>query len=205
MALFTTKKGEHLDTAIDDRVFCNSCGYAGYVRLGGDECPVCGDECLADLSEDEDEDSADSGCNLFTRDKSVDNLMAYSTAIMDFLIRSGKLVEASRERIFHKGCLRRTLLYRNDGKIIGIEAAAHAGRPRWAAILPETGGKLVRIQYWDDNGLMGHTCFNNEQEALEAFVSMGYLHFDKGSFSRMAKTQAFIDGMNRTEDAQKAQ
>lgn len=141
---------------------------------------------------------------MFTRDKYMDNFMDYSKAMIDYLISEGKLKDAIKELMFHKEQIQRGFIHLNDGKIIGIEAAAHAGRPRWAAILPETGGKLVRIQYWDENGLLGHTCFNNEQEALEAFVSMGYLHFDKGSFSRMAQTQSFIDGMARTEESQRA-
>lgn len=130
--------------------------------------------------------------------------MEYSSNIVQWLIRRGKLRDAIKELRFHKEQIARGLVHLNGGQIIGIEAAAHASRPRWAAILPETGGKLVRIQYWDERGLMGHTCFNNEQEALDAFVQMGHLHYDKGSFSRMAQTQSFIEGMAQTEEIHRA-
>ena len=41
-------RDENLDRDLDDYIRCTNCDHVGLVRVGTDQCPSCGQECLVD-------------------------------------------------------------------------------------------------------------------------------------------------------------
>lgn len=114
------------------------------------------------------------------------------------LIKQGKFEQAIQAMGYRRSVLAENLKALNP-EIIGIEARDSASR-LWAAILPETGGKIVRIQYWGRNGFNAHACYETPEQALRELVMQGYIYPDKGSLRRMAATKSFIEGNRLAEE-----
>lgn len=75
---------------------------------------------------------------------------------------------------------------------------------RWVMILPDVqniGG--YRLQYFDCDGFIAHSCFNSSETALnEAFVE-GYINPDPGRLDILAQTDRWKFGMEKNAIIQK--
>lgn len=137
------------------------------------------------------------------QDEEIRTFVNQQDALINNLINMLDLAGMSKVIAFKKGKLQINLLRAFSG-IVGIQARNGNGR-QWAAILPETGSKTaVRIQYWDENGFFGHSVYKTGRKALAELVAEGYLFPDKGSLSRMAVTEKFIEGNRRMDELHRA-
>lgn len=119
-------------------------------------------------------------------------------AIQDRLLKEGNLIDLMKAIDHRHSTLAANLAATKPG-IIGVEARDSASR-LWAAILPETGGKIVRIQFWGKNGFNAHACYNTPEQALREMVRQGFIYPDPGSLGRMAATKAFVEGNRLVEE-----
>lgn len=96
---------------------------------------------------------------------------------------------------------RQRLLDAHDGHLLGIEARNGRGQTRWAALLPEMSSPEypVRIQYYDLDGLSGHSCFDSAEDALTEMVRNHYTEPDPGALGRLQQNPNWWESMRRAE------
>lgn len=71
---------------------------------------------------------------------------------------------------------------------------------QWAFILPDLEGTYAfRVQSFDQDGFIGHTCYRSLQEAAEELVASGYCVMDRGALSRESHTVRWAIGVKRQE------
>ncbi|BCZ85457.1 hypothetical protein PTKU64_91320 (plasmid) [Paraburkholderia terrae] len=71
------------------------------------------------------------------------------------------------------------------GHPAGIECRMKK-RESWAFALPDAAGaKSWRVQQFDQDGFIGHQCFDSLSEAVEEMLRMGYLVTDPGALDRI--------------------
>lgn len=132
------------------------------------------------------------------RDEEIAEFCSSQREIQDRLLKEGNFIDLMKAIDYRNSTLAANLAATKPG-IIGVEARNSASR-LWVAILPETGGKIVRIQFWGKNGFNAHTCYNTAEQALREIVRQGFIYPDPGSLGRMAATKAFIDGNRLIEE-----
>lgn len=92
-----------------------------------------------------------------------------------------------------------------DGHPAGIECRLK-GRESWAFALPDaSGAKSWRVQQFDQDGFIGHLCFDSLNEAVEDMLRMGYLVTDPGALDRVGSTARWARGIRRAAIMQKHQ
>ncbi|MEM5371885.1 hypothetical protein V4C53_38510 [Paraburkholderia azotifigens] len=92
-----------------------------------------------------------------------------------------------------------------DGHPAGIECRI-ADRDSWAFVLPDSSGvKAWRIQQFDQDGFVGHLCFDSIEEAVEDMLRMGYCVTDPGALDRVGSTNRWAVGVRRAAIMQKHQ
>jgi hypothetical protein len=92
-----------------------------------------------------------------------------------------------------------------DGDPAGIECRLKE-RESWAFALPEaSGAKPWRVQQFDQDGFIGHQCFDSLNEAVEEMLRMGYLVTDPGALDRIGSTARWARGIRRAAIMQKHQ
>jgi hypothetical protein len=92
-----------------------------------------------------------------------------------------------------------------DGHPAGIECRMK-DRESWAFVLPDaSGSKAWRIQQFDQDGFMGHLCFDSLNEAVEDMLRMGYCVTDPGALDRTGSTTRWARGVRRAALMQKHQ
>jgi hypothetical protein len=97
------------------------------------------------------------------------------------------------------------IMVKYDGHPVGIECRME-GRESWAFVLPEASGdKPWRIQQFDQDGFVGHLCFDSLEEAVEDMLRMGYRFLDHGALDRIASTARWAKGVRRAAIMQKHQ
>ena len=88
---------------------------------------------------------------------------------------------------------------------IGIECRLK-DRDSWAFVLPEASGdKPLRVQQFDQDGFIGHLCFDSIPEAVEEMLRMGYQFVDVGALDRIAATDRWALGVRRAGIMQRHQ
>ncbi|MDD3575455.1 MAG: hypothetical protein PHT38_01055 [Halothiobacillus sp.] len=132
------------------------------------------------------------------RDEEIAEFCSAQREIQDRLLKEGNFIDLMKAIDYRNSTLAANLAATKPG-IIGVEARNSASR-LWVAILPETGGKIVRIQFWGKNGFNAHACYNTAEQALREIVRQGFIYPDPGSLGRMAATKAFIDGNRLIEE-----
>lgn len=132
------------------------------------------------------------------RDEEIAEFCSSQREIQDRLLKEGNFIDLMKAIDYRNSTLAANLAATKPG-IIGVEARNSASR-LWVAILPETGGKIVRIQFWGKNGFNAHACYNTAEQALREIVRQGFIYPDPGSLGRMAATKAFIDGNRLIEE-----
>ena len=91
------------------------------------------------------------------------------------------------------------------GKPVGVECRMK-DRESWAFVLPEASSeKPWRIQQFDNDGFIGHLCFDSVPEAVEEMLRMGYQTVDVGALDRIAATDRWALGVRRSAIMQRHQ
>ena len=71
---------------------------------------------------------------------------------------------------------------------------------QWAFILPDLEGvHAFRMQTFDQDGFIGHSCYDSLQVAAEDLSSGGYTIMDQGALSRESHTVRWAIGVKRQE------
>jgi hypothetical protein len=92
-----------------------------------------------------------------------------------------------------------------DGHPVGIECRMK-DRESWAFVLPEaSSAKPWRVQYFDQDGFVGHLCFDSVEEAVEDMLRTGYNVTEPGALDRVASTARWAMGVRRAAVMQKHQ
>ncbi|MDQ7979913.1 hypothetical protein QYH69_21980 [Paraburkholderia sp. SARCC-3016] len=92
-----------------------------------------------------------------------------------------------------------------DGHPAGIECRMNE-RESWAFALPDaSGAKEWRVQQFDQDGFIGHMCFDSLPEAVEDMLRMGYVVTDPGALDRVGSTAGWTQGIRRAAIMQKHQ
>ena len=92
-----------------------------------------------------------------------------------------------------------------DGHPAGVECRL-TNRDSWAFVLPDTSAaKAWRIQQFDQDGFVGHLCFDTFEEAVEDMLRMGYCVPDAGALDRIGSTDRWAIGVQRAAIMQKHQ
>ncbi|BCZ84692.1 hypothetical protein PTKU64_83670 [Paraburkholderia terrae] len=79
------------------------------------------------------------------------------------------------------------LMYSYDGHPAGMECRMKE-RESWAFALPDASAKSWRVQQFDQDGFIGHMCFDSLPEAVEDMLRMGYVVTDPGALDRIGST-----------------
>ncbi|MBB5546542.1 hypothetical protein [Paraburkholderia fungorum] len=97
------------------------------------------------------------------------------------------------------------LMAQYGGQPVGVECRKE-DRETWAFVLPDASGdKPWRIQQFDQNGFIGHLCFDTIAEAVEEMLRMGHLTVDVGALDRVAATDGWALGIRRAAIVQRCQ
>jgi hypothetical protein len=97
------------------------------------------------------------------------------------------------------------LMVAYDGQPVGVECRM-AARESWAFVLPDASGSQAwRIQQFDQDGFIGHLCFESFNEAVEDMLRMGYVVTDPGALDRIGATARWAVGVRRAAIMQKHQ
>ena len=121
-------------------------------------------------------------------------------------LEEGELDELSRlSEIGHEAVL---VAMENvvDGEFMGSEWKMRRS-DLWAAILPETNpaaGGPVRLQYYDKNGISGHSTFASVRQAIESLSRDRYLLPDNGAMLRLQQDDAWAAGMQFLDRARQS-
>jgi hypothetical protein len=92
-----------------------------------------------------------------------------------------------------------------DGHPAGIECRME-DRESWAFALPDaSGSKAWRVQQFDQDGFIGHLCFDSLDESVEEMLRMGYRVVDPGALDRIGSTTRWARGVRRAAIMQKHQ
>ncbi len=79
-------------------------------------------------------------------------------------------------------------------------------RESWAFVLRDASDiKAWRIQQFDQDGFVGHLCFEGMEEAVEDMLRMGYCVPDAGALDRIGSTVRWAHGVRRAGVMQKHQ
>lgn len=134
----------------------------------------------------------------------------YRTRAWDRVRVSHLRVDPNFARLLRDGarCMQiayQRLMAQYGGKPIGIECRKK-DRDSWAFVLPEASGdKPWRIQQFDQDGFIGHLCFDSIPEAIEEMLRMGYQVVDAGALDRIASTDRWALGVRRAGIMQRHQ
>ncbi|MGF6603983.1 hypothetical protein P3T23_008738 [Paraburkholderia sp. GAS448] len=145
------------------------------------------------------------------------NTQAATSSASRYRTRAWEHVRAAHDRvspdfarILREGARATQIAYQGlmaqyGGQPIGIECRK-ADRETWAFVLPDAcGDKPWRIQQFDQNGFVGHLCFDTITEAVEDMLRMGYRTVDVGALDRVAATDRWALGIRRAAIIQRHQ
>lgn len=91
------------------------------------------------------------------------------------------------------------LMTDTEGSPVWIEFKKADGS-QWAFILPDLEGvHAYRMQSFDQDGFIGHTCYDSLQVAAEELSASGYTVMDRGALSRESHTVRWAIGVKRQE------
>ncbi|BFG80864.1 hypothetical protein PTKU46_88980 [Paraburkholderia terrae] len=91
------------------------------------------------------------------------------------------------------------------GQPAGVECRL-TNRDAWAFVLPDASDEMAwRIQQFDQDGFIGHLCFDTLEEAVEDMLRMGYTVPDAGALDRIGSTDRWAIGVQRAAIMQKHQ
>ena len=91
------------------------------------------------------------------------------------------------------------------GQPAGVECRL-TDRDSWAFVLPDASdAEAWRIQQFDQDGFVGHLCFDTLEEAVEDMLRMGYCVPDAGALDRIGSTARWSIGVQRAAIIQKHQ
>jgi hypothetical protein len=97
------------------------------------------------------------------------------------------------------------IMTRHQGNPLGIEFSNKAG-DRWAFILENCDSAApYRVQYFDERGFSGHSCYASIEDALEENIRDGYVIEDSGVLCRLFHTTKWQNGLAVSEIRQQHQ
>lgn len=109
-----------------------------------------------------------------------------------FLVGPSTSIERPRQVAFVM------LMRRYAGEPVGIECRNAAGT-QWAFVAPNIKNSQEqrdwRIQRFDANGFLSHSCHNTIVEAVEDLIHSGFLTVDEGALERCSSTKAWDVGL----------
>ncbi|WP_425953103.1 hypothetical protein [Ralstonia pseudosolanacearum] len=93
-----------------------------------------------------------------------------------------------------------------NGEPIGIECLM-GDRERWAFVVPEMSGddRQWRVQYFDADGFVGHSCYETLPLAVETVIQEGYRTPDPGALDRISRTPRWALGVKKAAIHQRCQ
>lgn len=87
------------------------------------------------------------------------------------------------------------LMQAYKGEPVGVECRS-IHRAAWAFVAPEmSGSDPWRIQRFDEDGFVGHTCHNSLEEAVESLLNEGFQVPDPGALDRIGASERWARGV----------
>lgn len=87
------------------------------------------------------------------------------------------------------------LMQAYKGEPVGIECRS-IHRAAWAFVAPEmSGSEPWRIQRFDEDGFVGHTCHNSLEDAVESLLEEGFRVPDPGALDRVGASERWARGV----------
>lgn len=84
-----------------------------------------------------------------------------------------------------------------DGNPVGVECKSET-RSAWAFVMPNIAGDTDwKIQYFDEDGFSGHSCYATIAQAVEEMIVEGYVEINAGILEKIALTDRWALGVKR--------